>query len=106
MASTTRASMARGTSKQTHIDVRFLMTGSNAASNEHIRLKPVSWRTSSVMTTTGCKIMCQVCLGQRLHAALAADHVSSESVRIGIAHAKDYRSLPMEPDSNYMRPSV
>ncbi len=88
--------MARGTSKQTQIDVRFLITGSNAASNEHIRFKLVSWRTSSSMTSTGCKIMWQVCLGQRLHAALAADHITSEKVCMGVAHATDYHSLPME----------
>jgi hypothetical protein len=54
------------------------------------------------MTATGCKIMCQVCLGQRLHAALAADHITTESVRIGLAYAADYRPATMEQDWTYM----
>jgi hypothetical protein len=54
------------------------------------------------MTSAGTNIMWQVCLGQRLHAALAADHITTENVRICLAYATDYRPATMEQDWNYM----
>jgi hypothetical protein len=44
--------------------------------------------------------MWQVCLGQRLHAALAAYHVTTENVRIDLAYATDYRPVTMEQDGS------
>ena len=81
-----------------------LITGATCVSTEHIRPKLVSWRTfaASLMMSSGSKIMWQVCLGQRLHAALAADNIMSENVRNGLAYATDYRTLTMEQDWNYM----
>jgi hypothetical protein len=52
------------------------------------------------MTWTGSKIMWQVSLGQRLHAALAADRITTESVRIDLAYATDYRPVTLEHDGS------
>ena len=71
-------------------------------STEHIGPKLVSWRTlaASLMTSTGSKIMWQVCVGQRLHAALAAYHITTQNVRIDLAYATDYSPLTMEQDGS------
>ncbi len=42
--------------------------------------------------------MLQVCLGQRLHVALVADHITTANVRIDLAYATDYRPMTMEQD--------
>ena len=52
------------------------------------------------MTWTGSNIMWQVSLGQRLHAALAADRITTENVRIDLAYATDYRPVALEQDGS------
>ena len=51
-------------------------------------------------TSTGSNIMWQVCLGQRLHVALAADHITTENARIDLAYATDYRPVTLEQDGS------
>ena len=44
--------------------------------------------------------MWQVSWGQRLHAALAADRITTENVRIDLAYAADYRPVTLAQDGS------
>ena len=39
-------------------------------------------------------------MGQRLHAALAADRITTENVRIDLAYATAYRPVTLEQDGS------
>ncbi len=53
---------------------------------------------ASLMSSTGCKIMWQVCLGQRFETEIWADYKLPDNLRIDAAYMTDKRAVMLEQD--------